>query len=152
MKPMNGDELAKITGAEYLIDTNVLAYAFDATSPIKQAIANQLIESALQTGNGIISSQVVQELLSLSGRKFVPPLKKADQNVLLEKLLLPLCHHYPYAGFYKRALSIASETGFSFYDALILTAAIDSQCHHLLSEDMQHNRVVQGVKIVNPFS
>ncbi|NJM42460.1 MAG: PIN domain-containing protein [Anaerolineae bacterium] len=148
---MNADEWAAITNAEFLMDTNILAYSFDAASPIKQAIANQLIESAMQTGNGIISSQVVQELISLSKRKFDPPLTTTHQRILLDKLLLPLCRHYPYSGFYARALNIMVETGFAFYDALIVTAAIDCRCQYLLSEDMQHERVVQGVQIVNPF-
>jgi predicted nucleic acid-binding protein len=42
-------------------------------------------------------------------------------------------------------------TGFSFYDTLIVTAAIESSCRTLFSEDLQHGREVQGLTILNPF-
>jgi predicted nucleic acid-binding protein len=41
--------------------------------------------------------------------------------------------------------------GFSLWDALILRCAMQSGCSVLLTEDMQHGRVIDGVKIVNPF-
>ena len=41
---------------------------------------------------------------------------------------------------------------FSFYDALIVAAALETQCDVLFSEDMQHNLIVDNsLKIVNPF-
>lgn len=43
------------------------------------------------------------------------------------------------------------ETGFSFYDALIVAAAAIGRCRVLWSEDLQHGRVVRGVEIRNPF-
>ncbi len=38
------------------------------------------------------------------------------------------------------------------YDTLVVMAAVEAGCQTLLSEDLQHNRVVQGVTILNPFS
>jgi predicted nucleic acid-binding protein len=42
--------------------------------------------------------------------------------------------------------------GFSFWDALVLRSAKQSGCSTLLSEDLQGNREIDGVRIVNPFS
>ena len=46
---------------------------------------------------------------------------------------------------------VMQETGYTIYDALIVTAAIESGCNTLLTEDLQHGRVIQSVRIVNPF-
>ena len=45
----------------------------------------------------------------------------------------------------------SGQTGYTFYDALIVTAAIESGCRVLYTEDLQHDRVVQSVRVVNPF-
>jgi PIN domain len=50
------------------------------------------------------------------------------------------------------ALALHVLHGTSFYDALILQAAIASGCSTLLTEDMQHGASIGGVKIVNPFA
>ncbi len=47
----------------FFIDTNIFVYSFDSATPQKQQIAQQLIQAALQTRRGIISTQIVQEFL-----------------------------------------------------------------------------------------
>ena len=49
------------------------------------------------------------------------------------------------------AIDIHRLHGFSFWDALLVRAAKRSGCRVLLTEDLQHLRDVDGVKIVNPF-
>lgn len=49
------------------------------------------------------------------------------------------------------AIAIARDHGFSFYDALIVAAALEAGCDMLFSEDMQDGRVVGGLTIRNPF-
>ena len=41
--------------------------------------------------------------------------------------------------------------GFSYWDALVLRMAKQAGCRVLLTEDMQHGQVIDGVEIVNPF-
>ena len=135
----------------FFLDTNILVYALDRNEPAKQRIAEQLIGDALGKRRGIISTQVVQEFISLALRKFERPMTVAECGEYLQAVLLPLCRHFPSISTCGRALLIVQETGYTFYDALILTAAIESGCHTLLTEDLQHGRVVQGVTILNPF-
>ena len=46
----------------------------------------------------------------------------------------------------------ARKYNYSFYDSLIIAAAIESGCSILYSEDMQHNQLIEEkLKIVNPF-
>jgi predicted nucleic acid-binding protein len=135
----------------FFLDTNVFVYSFDQRSAQKQATAQCLIREALRAQLGIISTQVVQEFLSTALRKFAHPLSVSESREYLKTVLIPLCRHYPSADFYDRALLLQEETGFSFYDALIVTAAVESRCSTLLSEDLQHGRTVRSVLILNPF-
>ncbi|WP_374689624.1 PIN domain-containing protein [Promineifilum sp.] len=136
----------------FFLDTNVLIYVFDQTAPAKQVIAERLVREALNSGHGTISAQVVQEFLYAALRKFERPMTIPECREHLRTVLQPLCRYFPAPSSYDRALLIVQETGYSLYDALIVTAALESGCRTLLTEDLQHGRVVQGVTIVNPFA
>lgn len=126
-------------------DTNILIYSYSEDEPAKQLIARQLI----QESNSFISTQVLQELTNTLTRKFkfpyhatVPVLNQCCQNnnvhINTETTIVEAC-------------TIASRYGFSFFDSLIIAAAIESKCRLVYSEDMQHNQVINGLQIVNPF-
>lgn len=135
----------------FLMDTNVLVYSFDTTEPRKQQIAQEIIRYALHTQRGVISTQVVQEFLNLALRKFAKTMSTADARQYLLSVLGPLCQQFPSISFYDQALSLQLETGYSWYDSLVVASAIEAGCTSLLSEDMQHNRKVRNVTIINPF-
>lgn len=136
----------------FFLDTNILAYAFDRTAPRKLKIAEQLLADALETRRGIISTQVVQEFITLALRKFSTPMSVAECREYLHTVLLPLCHYFPSLSTYDRALLVVERTGYHLNDALIVTTAIESGCRTLYSEDLQHGRDIQGLSIVNPFA
>jgi predicted nucleic acid-binding protein len=144
---MNGAEFSGL----FFLDTNILVYTFDDTALEKRQIAQQLVHDALSTRQGIVSTQIVQEFLNVALHKFKRPMTVSDAQEYLNTVLLPLCHHYPSVAFYERALLIRAETGYSFYDALVVMAALEAGCTVLLSEDMQAGRTIQGLTILNPF-
>lgn len=137
--------------AKYFLDTNVIVYAFDPRELEKQKRALALIAAALQAGQGMISSQVVQEFLNVATRKFSPPLTVEDARVYLKAVLGPLCDVYPDQALYDLSLELKHETGYSFYDSLILAAALRGECEILYSEDLRAGQQIRGLKIVNPF-
>ena len=131
-----------------LLDTNLLVYADSADEPAKQRLAIDLIKQHRAARTAVLSTQVLQEFV----------------NVALRKLRLPPALIRARLGFYggfemvsataelmTGALDLHVLHSFSFYDALILQAAISSGCQQLLSEDMQHGATFGGVPIVNPF-
>ena len=69
----------------------------------------------------------------------------------LARVLMPLCEVFPDSSFYSLALSISSEPGISFYDALIVASATAAGSARLLTEDLQHGRRIGGVEVRNPF-
>ncbi len=137
---------------KFFLDTNIFVYCFDDRQPEKKARSLVLIAEALQTGDGIISTQVMQEFLNVATRKFSVPLNPEDCKVYLQKVLHPLCHVFPDLDLYQTALDILQETGYSFYDALILAGAIRGGCTIFYSEDLHAGKQVDRVKIVNPFT
>ena len=145
---MNGAE----NGGLFFLDTNILVYAQVADEPQKQPIAAALIADALRTRRGVISTQVVQEFLNLATRHARPVFSLPEAAEYLNKVLWPLCAYFPSREFYERALQVRVETGYAFYDALIVTAAIESGCRVLYTEDLQHGRIIQSVRVVNPFA
>ncbi len=133
------------------LDTNIVIYALDGATKQKQTIAQDLLRDALVNRTGLISFQVVQETLNTISRKFKDQVTAQDSQTLLESLLLPLMRVMPSANLYKEALSISIQTQFSFYDSLIVAAALSANCDYLLTEDLQHGQFVRGLEIVNPF-
>jgi len=133
------------------IDTNIFIYLFDETDEHKRNIADQLIRSALKTRSACISHQVVQETLNVVTRKLPFPMSAENAQRFLEQILAPLWRVMPSLALYRRGLDLQSRYGFSFYDALIVAAALESGCTHLYTEDLQHGQQIDGLAIENPF-
>lgn len=134
------------------LDTNVLVYCFLDSDKDKRAEARKLVRSALDNHDGVISYQVVQEFLNVATKKPQRHLTQAEAQLFLTEVLAPLCEVFPDANLYSTALSIADETGWSFYDSLVMSSALAAGCRKLLTEDLQDGRKVRGVEIRNPFS
>ena len=136
---------------KYFIDTNIFVYSFDAKSKLKQKQSKEIIDRAIAEHNGIISFQVIQEFINVATHKFPVSFSTSECRLYLEQVLSHLCEVYPTIGLYQQALTIQSETGFSFYDSLIVAAAQTGGCKIIYSEDLQHGQILSGLTIQNPF-
>ncbi|MEI6222959.1 MAG: PIN domain-containing protein [bacterium] len=138
---------------KFFLDTNILVYSFDHSASTKQKKAQKLITDALDTGKGVISSQVVQEFLNVATKTtgFNTPFKPEDLRMYLQEVLLPLCEVFSNDELFSLALDVKQLLGASFYDALIVAGALQGQCETLYTEDLQDGRAVLGVTIRNPF-
>jgi predicted nucleic acid-binding protein len=132
------------------IDANVLIYLFDETDPQKQARAEQVVQGALATGSGVISFQVVHEVLNVLTKKLGA--SSDDARRFLDAVLAPLWAVGPSTGLYANALAVRARYGFGFYDSLIVAAASAAGCSRLLSEDLQAGQVIGDLTVVNPFA
>ena len=133
------------------IDSNVLLYLFDETAPAKRATAESLIHQALEAGSAVISHQVVQETLNVLTTKMRPAATPEQARRFLDSVLVPLWRVMPNAGLYHRAIDLRVRYGFSFYDALIVAAALEFGCTRLLTEDLQDGQRIENLVIRNPF-
>jgi len=125
------------------LDTNILVYA--QQSDRRSAKARSLIAAG-----GIISVQILNELTNVLSRK----LRRdwAEIGAVIEDVSDALGPALPLTvETHAAAVALAREHGFSFYDALVVAAAIEAGCDTLLSEDFQHGRVIGGIAIIDPF-
>ena len=137
--------------AELFIDTNIFIYQLDTTDPRKHRIAEQIVRSALSEGNACISWQVVQECMNVMLRKAAVVLPPQATRSYLDVVLLPLMQVVPSPAVYHRALDVQARWRFSVYDSLIIAGAMAAGCSTLLSEDLQHGQVLDGLRVVDPF-
>lgn len=132
-------------------DTNILVYAFDKNETQKSPIAKQLISEYGGKGNLILSTQVLQEFYVTVTRMGRSLLTKEDAEDIVNDLA-----EFPLIQIDKTIISLAMKrhqsNEFSFWDSLIVEAALQSGCNILLSEDMQNGRVIGSLTIKNPFS
>ena len=134
------------------LDSNVFVYAFDESDERKRSIARDLVLRSLRDSTGVISYQVVQEVLNVLTTKLPRPVRPDDALRYFRSTLKPMWTVYPSEDLYARALGIRARYGYGFYDSLVLSAAVQSGCSLLHSEDLQHGQVVDSVRIVNPFA
>lgn len=129
-------------------DTNILVYSDDPRDQTKQLIAIELVRDHLRLQTGVASVQVLQEYFTSATGKLKLPVDLAKDRV---EFFARLYVVELTAADVLAAIDIHRLHGFSYWDALILHCAKQSGCRELLSEDMQHGQVIDGVRIVNPF-
>lgn len=135
----------------FFLDTNILVYSFDRTAPVKARRALELIRRAVATRKGIVSYQVVQEFFNVALRRFAKPMSVAEAEQYLALVLGPLTSVHSSQALYGQALRLAGATRLSWYDSLIVAAALEADCEVLYSEDLQHGQRFDHLQIRNPF-
>lgn len=136
---------------KFFLDTNVFVYEDSPSAPAKQAVAIGLIESAFTSGNGVVSFQVVQEFFSVAFRRFRPPLSYTEAQRKLAITFEPLLKVQSSRSLYRVGLEISRRYSLSWYDALIVAAALEAECRILYTEDLQHGQRFDTVRVENPF-
>ena len=132
------------------IDSNIPVYLFDQDAPQKQRMARHLIDIHGSSGEIILSTQVLQEFYVSVTRKLGTPLKPEMALEATRKLAtLPTIQID--TEMVLAAIALAHADKLSFWDALIIESALKGDADKLLSEDLQHGRVIHGMRIENPF-
>lgn len=129
-------------------DTNIFFYAFDSKDLRKQQIARNLLSRDSDRRRGVVSGQVHLEFAANLIKKF----GFSGEDVLLAmKIFEPFAFVPVIPPLIKSAVELHTNKGFSIWDATIVSAALDSQCTTLYSEDLQDGQSLGLLKIVNPF-
>ena len=130
------------------LDANILVYAQDAGSPEKQRKSRQVIEELAASGDGVISTQVMQEFYVAATRKLkVQPL--AAKGVLKAFAVFEIVQVTP--ELIQEAIDCSILNELSFWDSLILAAAAAAGCSTAYSEDLNTGQTILGVKVQNPL-
>jgi predicted nucleic acid-binding protein len=132
------------------VDTNLWAYRLDRRDPGKSAFIRDWLRSVAEANDIVISTQIMIELRSVLTRKLEPALSPADTRRALEALAgFDVVSTHP--DMVLDAHELAEREQVSWFDALILEAAVRSHCEVLYSEDLGHDRSIAGLRICNPF-
>ena len=135
---------------KYFVDTNILIYAHDRSQGIKHERARQLIERLWNSGQGVLSTQVLQELCLNLRRKVANPVSVDEvRRVIRDYLSWQIVVNTPEAVL--QALEIEVRYKISFWDALILQAAEHCGAAVLYSEDLAGKQRYGTVRVVNPL-
>jgi predicted nucleic acid-binding protein len=144
--------MASQTNPVFFLDTNIFVYALLASEPLKKQRALQLVEQALASRLGCISYQVVQEFANVSTRKFAQRFTNEQCKQFIDAAMQPLNRVASSPELLSAALDLQQDTRYSFYDCLMISAALQAGAEVLYSEDLQHNQLIGGtLRIVNPF-
>jgi len=136
---------------KYFVDTNILIYAHDRTTGIKHERARGLIESLWTSGQGVLSTQVLQELCVNLRRKVARPLGVDEiRRLINDYMSWEIVVNTAEAVI--QALEIEVRYKTSFWDALILQAAEQSGAVILYSEDLAAKQRYGTVRVINPLA
>jgi predicted nucleic acid-binding protein len=138
-----------MTATDFL-DSNVLVYAYDASNPQKQSVAQALVERAV-AGEAMASTQVLAEFAATLLHKITPPANPEAVMAILDSLG-PIKLVAPDAGMVRRAVEAGSTYGVHFHDGMIVAAAERGGCQRILTEDLNPSQKYFGVTVSNPFA
>jgi len=128
------------------IDTNVFIYYQRSDDNIKHKIS----EDVIGFFDCVVSTQVINEICSLLTRKYPTPLseiKKYIADIIDSSDLIIITY-----SLIEKALGLCNKYSISYYDALMVAAALEANCKYLISEDMQDGLVIENkLQILNIY-
>lgn len=128
------------------LDSNILVYSYSVTEIEKQVVARNLIVN----NNTFISTQVLQEVCNIVTKKFKFSYQQA--SIAIIECSQNNNVHTNTINTILQACKITERYGFSFYDSLILSAALEANCTSLYSEDLHDGQIIEERLVVrNPF-
>ena len=133
------------------VDTNVLIYAHDVQAGRKQEKAAQILGDLWEARNGVLSTQVLQEFYVNVTRKIPSPLKRSTARDIIRQYSVWSVIG-PDADMIFRASELEESHSLSFWDAMIVAAARQAGVARILTEDLNHGEIIDGVTIENPFA
>lgn len=134
------------------LDTNIFIYSIDASrgQSKKRDVARQIVEEHIRKDSGAISIQVLQEFYQVATQKIQVPLSTDEALEYLHYMAI-LETVLPDFDMVVAAIRLHQKHSLSFWDALILQAAIIAGCSQILSEDLQDGFYLDNLTVKNPF-
>ena len=131
------------------VDTNLWVYALTRPRSGDTTRHERAQEAIQAAGRLVITPQIINELCFVLRRK--QGWQDAELRPLIEQLQTNCIVHVPSSRWHLFALDLRLAHQLSYWDSLVVAAAIEAGCETLLSEDMQHGQTLQGIRLVNPL-
>jgi predicted nucleic acid-binding protein len=131
------------------VDTNILIYAHDVDAKTKQETAKSVLLELWSQRTGVLSMQVLQEFYVNVTRKIATPLPKSVARLVVNSYSIWCMETTPAE--VAAAFRVEDESRIGFWDALIVASAAKSGATKILSEDLNAQQKIAGIRIENPF-
>lgn len=133
------------------VDTNVLVHVRDRSEEEKQRRAAEWVAGLWETGLGRLSYQVLQEYYVTLTTKLDPPrsIEDARDDVTALRAWNPVSVDHPLI---ESAWDVQDRYAFSWWDSLIVAAALRAGSRYLLTEDLQTGQVIDTLTVISPFA
>ena len=130
------------------LDTDILVYALDQDAAEKHDVALEIVDRAVMQDT-VLTMQALCEFYAAVTRKHKMPPLEAEAQVEDWFELFPVVTAKPTT--LVRAMRTSRKHSLSFWDAMLWATATEANVTILISEDFQHDRMLDGVRICNPF-
>jgi predicted nucleic acid-binding protein len=138
-----------MSGEQFTLDTNILIYSVDLSAGSRHETAKFILRRAVQC-SCYLTLQSISEFYAATTRKKMMPVSDAARVASDMMAVFPMVPGS--ASAIRAALASASAGTASYWDALLVATAAEAGCTTILTEDMGHGTVLQGVRILNPFA
>jgi len=130
------------------IDTNVLIYSYDNSQKEKQKISRKRLSDLEDAGNGVISTQIIQEF-------YVAAIKKLKMDPILAKQIVAKFDNFEVMTvdqiLINEAIDCSILNQMSFWDGLVIVAAHYAKCEKVWTEDLNDGQIIKNIKVENIF-
>jgi predicted nucleic acid-binding protein len=131
------------------IDTNIFIYAYTGDDELKNNVSCDLLRENVKNENIVVSTQIINEFYSVMA-------KYNYSHKQIESYLMEIAGQVEVSSLnlktIESCLLVKEKYCYSWWDSLVLTSALETNCNILYSEDMQHGQIIENtLKIVNPF-
>ena len=130
------------------VDANLLVYAHDGGAGAKHTKAVDLLARLVEEGAGALSTQVLVEFYAAATRKL--GMTSAEAEAVIRDLGGWIIHRPAHADLLKAA-QLDRRYKLGWWDALILTSAIELGCAVLWTEDFSDGQRLGPITVRNPF-
>src|ERR1700686_5343003 len=132
------------------VDTNILIYAHDVDAGAKHDVAKSVLRELWNRRTGVLSMQVLQEFYVNVTRKIGSPLPKDAARLVVNSYSIWCVETTPAE--IAAAFRIEDESRIGFWDALIVASAAKAGTVRILSEDLNAQQMIAGIRVENPFA
>ncbi len=139
-----------IGSAAFLVDTNVLVYAYDLAEPVKRARATTVLRRLRAHSAGALTTQVLNEFFVTTTRKIPAPLSVQQAELAVTAYVRSWIVHNTTPLIVLEAVRGVRTYQFSYWDSLIWASAKLNAIPNVLSEDFADGAIVDGVRFLNP--
>jgi len=131
------------------LDTNILVYSMDRDAGERHDLSLEIVDRAV-TSDCVLILQTLCEFYAAVTGKGKMPRKEAEAQILDWMELFPVVAATSKS--LTKALKAVEEHRLSFWDAMLWAVAAEAGVALLLSEDFQHDRILEATRFCNPFA